>query len=116
MNYVDLREDIQQWQSEEIIIPYYDPIKKKRRRYYPDFLIKYKNSKGHTITELIEIKPYKEVIGPPEKPKRKTKSWMYAVQTYINNQAKWKAAEEYCENRGWRFRIITENELGINHK
>ena len=113
MSYCDIREDIEQWQSEEVIIPYYDPVQKKWRRYFPDFLIKYKNTKGHYVTELIEVKPYKEVIGPPEKPKRKTKSWMYAVQTYINNQAKWKAAEEYCENRGWVFRIITEKELGI---
>ena len=29
------------------------------------------------------------------------------------NKAKWKAAEEWCLDRGLEFRIITEKELGI---
>lgn len=111
MNYFDLREEIQQWQSEEKCIGYFDPIRKKYRRYFPDFLIKYRNSKGDLITEIIEVKPKSEVIGPPRNPKRKTKSWVTRVQTYMTNQAKWKAAEKYCHERGWRWRIMTETEI-----
>ena len=29
------------------------------------------------------------------------------------NQAKWKAAKEFCKDRLWEFKIITEKELGI---
>ena len=32
------------------------------------------------------------------------------------NQAKWKAARKWAENRGWEFVIITEKELGIKTK
>ena len=113
MNYCDLREDIQKWNSEEVVIPYYDPIQKKWRRYFPDFLVQYKNKEGIIMTEIVEVKPYKEVIGPPVNPTRKTKSWVYEVKTYVTNQSKWKAASEFCENRGRNFRLVTEKELGI---
>ena len=29
------------------------------------------------------------------------------------NQSKWKAATEYCLDRGWEFKIITEKELKV---
>ena len=32
---------------------------------------------------------------------------------YAKNQAKWKAAREFCEDRRYEFKIITEKELGI---
>jgi hypothetical protein len=35
------------------------------------------------------------------------------MKTYAVNQAKWKAASEYCEDRKIEFKIITEKELGI---
>ena len=111
MKWLDLREDVQKWSSEEKAIPYYDPIQKKWRRYFPDFIIKYKNRDGIMMTEMIEVKPKKDVIGPPENPKRRTKSWAMAVQTYVTNCAKWKAAQSYCEDRGWNFRILTEDEI-----
>jgi hypothetical protein len=33
--------------------------------------------------------------------------------TWGINTAKWKAAEEYCRDRGWKFQIFTEKELDI---
>jgi hypothetical protein len=62
---------------------------------------------------LIEIKPKKQVIGPPQNPKRKTKNWMNEVYEYAKNQAKWKAAREYCADRLLEFKILTEDDLGI---
>jgi len=32
---------------------------------------------------------------------------------YGINSAKWKAAQEYCADRGWDFVIITEKELRL---
>ena len=39
----------------------------------------------------------------PKKPKRKTRGYIYEVREYVKNQAKWKAAEEYCIDRGFEF-------------
>jgi hypothetical protein len=114
MNWLDTRDHIISWQSEEKCLWYSDPVSQKKRRYFPDFIIKYKNKDGVVMTEMIEIKPKKQVIGPALNPKRKTKSWLYEVKTYATNQAKWKAAKSICEDRGWNFRIVTEDELGLN--
>ena len=111
--YCDLREDIQSWQSEEKVVWYFDPVTKKKRRYFPDFIVNYKRKDGVLVTEMIEVKPLKQVQGPPQNPKRKTKAWVNAVHTYITNQAKWEAATKYCEDRGWNFRLVTEKELGL---
>ena len=32
---------------------------------------------------------------------------------YAKNQAKWGAAQEWCLDRGYEFKVLTENELGI---
>ena len=74
MKYFDLNESVEKWGSEEKSIPYYDPVAKRNRRYYPDFIIHYKKNNGERVTEMIEVKPYSQVVGPPENPKRKTKS------------------------------------------
>ena len=37
----------------------------------------------------------------------------YSVQTWVVNQAKWKAAKEFCADRGYEFKIMTEDDLGI---
>jgi hypothetical protein len=29
------------------------------------------------------------------------------------NEAKWKAAVEYCKDRNWTFKVITEEDIGI---
>jgi hypothetical protein len=33
--------------------------------------------------------------------------------TWGVNSAKWKAAREFCKDRGYEFVIITEKELGL---
>ena len=35
------------------------------------------------------------------------------VVEYAKNQAKWNAAKEWCLDRGYEFKVLTENELGI---
>ena len=116
MKWADMNESVKKWASEEMSIPYFDPMQKKTRRYFPDFIIEVMDSDGLIRTHLIEVKPHAEVVGPPTNPKRKTKSWVYAVKMYVNNQAKWEAAREYCKKRGWEFKIITEYELGLKKR
>jgi len=112
MLYCDTNENILEWGSEEICLPYRSPIDNKIHRYFPDFYIKVKESNGEIKKYLIEIKPKKQTIEPiPQK--RKTKGYIYEVYEYAKNQAKWKAAEEFCKDRQWEFKVLTENELGI---
>lgn len=111
MQWCDQSEQIIAWQSEERRVPYYDPVAKKRRTYYPDFYIRYRRNDGIIVEELVEVKPAKQVKGPPQNPKRRTRAWMNEVRTYVTNTAKWKAAAEYCEDRGYNFRLITEKEI-----
>lgn len=113
MKYCDLNENVEQWQSEEFWIPYISPLDNRVHRYFPDFFVKYNDKRGNVRTVVVEIKPKKEVEMPPQNPKRKTKSWAYAVKTWIVNQAKWKAAKEFCDDRNYEFKIMTEEELGI---
>ena len=113
MVYCDLNENILEWGSEEIALPYKSPIDNRIHRYFPDFYIKVKESSGQIKKYIIEIKPKKQTIEPKVK-KRKTKSYIYEVYEYAKNQAKWKAAEEFCKDRLWEFKVLTEEDLGIS--
>ena len=113
MEYCDLTESISQWQSEEFWIPYKSPLDNRVHRYFPDFFIKYRDGNGKRRSVVIEVKPKKETKMPPTNPKKRTKSWAYSVKMWAINQAKWKAANEYCKNRNYEFRIMTEDDLGI---
>lgn len=112
MVYCDLNERVLEWGSEEIALPYRSPVDNKVHRYFPDFYIKVKESTGHIKKYLIEIKPKKQT-APPTKPKRQTKGYIYEVYEYAKNQAKWEAAKEFCKDRLWEFKVLTEDELGI---
>lgn len=112
MVWCDKNENILEWQSEEKYVPYRSPIDNRIHRYYPDFLIKVKESDGSIKRYMIEIKPKRQTVPPP-KPQRQTKKYLNEVYEYAKNQSKWEAAREYCADRGWEFKVITENELNI---
>ena len=112
MKYCDSNSNILEWGSEEVIVPYRSPIDNRYHRYFPDFYIKVKENTGTIKRMIIEIKPQKQCIEPKVQ-KKKTRSYVYQVCEYAKNQAKWKAAEEYCMDRGLEFKVLTENELGI---
>lgn len=114
MNYLDSHQDVLEWSSEEMFIPYRSPFDNKPHRYFPDFKIKKKNVDGSIETVLVEIKPYKQTKEPEVK-NTKTKKYLNEVYTWGINQAKWKAAQQYCEDRKWKFLILTEHELGIKY-
>ena len=110
MVYCDNNEKIIEWGSEEVIIPYRSPLDKKVHRYFPDFYIKYINKDKQVVREIIEVKPKKQ-LKPPKEPKRRTQRYLNEVTTYMVNQAKFKAAQEYCDDRKLGFRILTEDHL-----
>jgi hypothetical protein len=113
MKYCDHNSAIVEWGSETMIIPYKSPVDNKIHRYFVDFYVKIKDSNDKTTKYLIEIKPEK-FTKPPDIPKRKTKRFIQEVFNYGTNQAKWKAANEYCQDRGMKFLVLTEKDLGID--
>jgi len=112
MVYCDKNEKILEWGSEEIAIPYRSPIDNRVHRYFPDFYMKVKETNGKIKNYVIEVKPAKQT-KPPAKPKRQTKGYIREAYEYARNQAKWKMAKEYCADRQWEFKVVTEKELGI---
>ena len=63
---------------------------------------------------VIEIKPKSE-IQQPSPPKRQTlkmlENYEYALKTYKKNIHKWEFAKAWCERKGLKFIIITEDDL-----
>lgn len=113
MRWCDTNDSVLEWGSETVIIPYVSPVDGKIHRYFVDFFVKIRNKDGSIQKYLVEIKPEK-FTKPPEIPKKKTRKFIDEVFLYGTNQAKWKAANEFCINQGWKFLVLTEKDLGIN--
>ena len=111
MQYCDFSNNILEWASEEISIPYRSPIDRRVHKYFPDFYIKVKESGGKIKKYLIEIKPKRQTKPPVKKSSKK--AYIYEADEYAKNQAKWKMAKEFCKDRLWEFKVMTEKELGI---
>jgi len=108
-NWLDKNDNVLEWKSEEIWIPYVSPKDGNIHKYYVDYWIKIKTNNG--VKEwLIEIKPYNQVVKPKE-PKRKTKQYKEKVLTWLINKQKWESAIKYAEERNMTFKILTEREL-----
>ena len=106
MVYCDRNDSIKHWGSEEVVVRYRNPIDKKLHNYFPDFFVVTEKDKY-----LIEIKPKAFTIKP--KPRsRKTRAYHNESMAYIKNKAKWCAAKRFCDLQGWKFKILTEDELG----
>lgn len=112
MKWCDINPSVLEWGSEIAVIPYVSPVDNKVHRYFVDFYVKIRDRSGKTTKYLVEIKPEK-FTKPPEKPKKQTKRFIEEVFQYGTNQAKWKAADEFCEDRKWKFLVLTEKDLGI---
>ena len=88
MKMLDNSDKVEYWGTESFHIPYFDSVKMKWRRYFPDFFIKLTDG-----TKLIhEIKPSSQ-------------------QKQQLNIDKWQAAENYCKQKGIIFQVITEKHL-----
>jgi len=112
MKYLDENINVIEWKSEEIAIPYRSPVDNRIHRYFPDFIVRVKTPNGGTKTLMLEVKPKKQTMEPKVQKKR-TKAYLTEVMTWGVNQAKWKSAQEFCLDKGWEFKLITEDELGI---
>jgi hypothetical protein len=107
MRFCDSNDNILQWASESISIPYRHPLTGKMTMYVPDFLITYRTKNNQMRAELIEIKPKKQSI---------LESKMSANDRAIVavNYAKWDAATKWARRQGLQFRVITEDDIFRN--
>jgi len=112
MRYCDNNPSVIAWNSEVVVIPYYSPVDNKMHRYYVDFLIKTRDTDGNIKHTLIEVKP--DIQTRPPKMGKTAKSkhrYLRELKTWKVNEAKWKEAEEFCKDRKWEFKILTEKHL-----
>jgi hypothetical protein len=107
---LDNNPNVEKWASEEIAIKYISPKDGREHRYFVDFVVRFKNGK----TVMIEIKPFGQTI-PPEKPKKNSNKALARFHeefmVYSVNQAKWKAATDFCNRNGFQFLVYTEKQL-----
>ena len=108
----DKNSSVLSWNSEETVVPYVSPVDNRAHRYFIDFKIKIQTKDGSIKTYLVEVKPDAQT-RPPVPPSRKTRRYIQEVMTWGVNEAKWKAATTYANDRQWDFIILTEYHLGI---
>lgn len=109
MNFLDSHPGVIQWSSENLKIPYLNPLTGKASIYIPDFLIIYVDKNGKKHGEVVEIKPLKETCVEQARSKRD-------LMAVAQNQAKWSAAREFCSKNGLVFRIMDETMLFASNK
>ena len=112
MAYCDRNDNIIEWGSEEVIIPYRSPLDNRLHRYFPDFYVKVKDKSGAPKKYIIEIKPKRQCVAPKIQ-KTKNRKYVREVMEYAKNQAKWDAAEDSCADRRMEFKVLTEDDLGV---
>lgn len=112
LHFVDTNPNVLRYASEEVVIPYVSPLDNKWHRYFVDFYVEIKHPDGQISRRIIEIKPFSQTQKPREA-KRKTKRFQKELATFIVNKAKWEAAEKFAKERGLKFQILTEYDLGI---
>lgn len=110
MKWFDREPSILEWGSEVAVIPYKSPIDNKIHRYFVDFYVKVRTKKGNVERYLVEVKP-KQFTMPPVHPGKQTRRYLQETVQYVVNEAKWKAATSFCEKKGWKFLILTEDDL-----
>ena len=109
MRMCDSHPNIHKWASENVQIPYRSPIDGRYHNYVPDFMVQYTDKDGSQHVELVEIKPRNQTTM------ESARSQGQKIQTAIN-AAKWTAAQEWCNRKGIRFKVINEDQIFRNNK
>jgi hypothetical protein len=102
MMFCDNNDNILQWASEPVKIPYRHPLTGKMTIYVPDFIVTYRGPKDSVRAELIEIKPKKQSV-------LESKTSANDRATIAVNYAKWHQAVKWAKQYGLTFRVLTED-------
>lgn len=92
-------EQVKNWGSECIRIPYLY-IDGKMHSYYPDYFVEMMDG----TKMVVEIKPSAQTKRPVNE-----NTWV--GKEYRKNMCKWKATMEFCQAKGYKFKIITEKTI-----
>ena len=111
--WADNNKNILAWGSENIIIPYINPLDNKVHRYFVDNFIIFNDKDNIKRKVLIEIKPKSQTSRPVVSKGKHKKTMLYEQTMWITNQAKWEAAKKWADKKGVIFTILTEKELNI---
>lgn len=106
--WLDQSSHVISWGSESVVIPYFDPIRRKKRRYFIDVNAEIKTKDGRIEKVLLEIKPAAQTRVPQISPRQSIRSQQYALTTWVTNQAKWTAAKEWALKNNYKFTLLTE--------
>jgi hypothetical protein len=116
MMVMDTNKSFKKWLSEELIIPYQNPLKEGRiSRYYPDLIVQMEDKEKKLVNLILEIKPQSELdnVMNFKNIRKNTKKFFRAVQ----NKCKWDASIKFCEEQKrktgeeWIFMVVTEKDL-----
>jgi hypothetical protein len=122
MKYFDNSSNITLWGAECVEIPYqlkkpdkHGIYKVSNHRYYPDFYYRLK-TKEKTREILLEVKPEEQTKPPKIKSKtnlskKQLESYKWAIEEYNRNMSKWEAALEYCDKKGFEFKILVKSQV-----
>jgi|LakMenE01Jun11ns_1017448.scaffolds.fasta_scaffold9638453_2 hypothetical protein len=104
MKFFDSSISVTRWNSEEVAIPYISPKDGRVHRYYPDFMFEMINTNQEVERWIVEVKPLKEASAEHAKS-------AYDRVALMVNEAKWIAAERFCQVNGMKFKVITEVDI-----
>ena len=104
MMFLDSNDNVLQWASESVRIPYKNPLTNKMTMYVPDFIVTYRGPNNTVKAELIEIKPKRQSLI--ESKMKDNERMVVAI-----NYAKWDAATKWARSQGLTFRVITEDQI-----
>ena len=106
----DHNNNVVKWGSESIVIPYKSPLDGRIHRYMVDNIVHIKE--GDKLEKyLIEIKPKRQTKPPVEHGNKKPTTILYEKQQYAVNMSKWESAKGWCKKYGYKFLILTEEQL-----
>lgn len=111
LQWVDTNPHVLQYASEELHIPYYFQGDGKWHRYFPDFIVHLRTKTNEKQIWMVEIKPHAKTLSPAQKRFKNPRTQLKENLEFAKNQAKWVAAEAFCQSKGWKFTVITEKTL-----
>ncbi len=106
----DKNKNVLKWGSESVVIPYISPLDGRPHRYFVDNVV-FIQEGDNMVKYLIEIKPKKQTVPPTRSKRKKRSTMLYESNMFVINQSKWEAAEKWCKKKGYKFLILTEDQL-----
>lgn len=103
MQWCETSPNVRHWGSECVPIEYTLISDNTTHTYYPDYIVELNSGECW----LVEIKPFAQTQRPRSPYDSNSVEW----KTYIKNYCKWKAAKDFANRNGLKFKILTEHTI-----